>query len=50
LATGRYNGTSSGSGTSAWYAGGYPGANPQPAITEEWNVPATVTNTTITVS
>ena len=36
LATARYNGTSSGSGTSAWLAGGYPGSNPQPAITEEW--------------
>jgi len=50
MATARYNGTSAGSSTSAWMAGGFPGANPQPAITEEWAVPATTTNTTITVS
>jgi hypothetical protein len=36
LATARYWGTSSGSSTSAWMAGGYPGSNPQPNITEEW--------------
>ena len=49
LATARYNGTSAGSSTSAWLAGGFPGSNPQPAITEEWTVPATATNKTITV-
>ena len=47
LASARYNGTSAGSSTSAWLAGGSPGT---PNATEEWLVPATVTNTTITVS
>ena len=47
LASARFNGTSAGTSTSAWLAGGSPGT---PAVTEEWTVPATVTNTTITVS
>jgi hypothetical protein len=47
IANTRYNGTSAGSSTSAWLAGGSPGT---PNATEEWLVPATVTNTTITVS
>ena len=50
LSTAVYNGSSAGTKTSGWVAGGIASAPSQPAATQEWEAPSAVQVKTVTIS